>query len=52
MEGAPSFEYVPVEVKPNMGILGPRFRKDAGAVIEALKAEVPAAVEAQAILGK
>ena len=52
MKGAPSFEYVPVEVKPNMGILGPRFRKDAGAVVKALKAEDPAAVEAQAASGK
>ena len=52
MEGAPSFEYVPVEVKPNMGILGPRFRKDAGAVVKALKAEDPAAIEAQAASGK
>ncbi|MDD3041735.1 MAG: valine--tRNA ligase [Methanosarcinaceae archaeon] len=51
MEGAPSFEYVPVEVKPNMGILGPRFRKEAGAVVKALKAEAPAAIEAQAITG-
>ncbi|WP_292377428.1 valine--tRNA ligase [Methanosarcina sp. UBA289] len=52
MEGAPSFEYVPVEVKPNMGILGPRFRKDAGAIVKALKAEDPAAIEAQAASGK
>ena len=52
MEGAPSFEYVPVEVKPNMGILGPRFRKNAGAVVKALKAEDPVAVEAQKTSGK
>jgi len=52
MEGAPSFEYVPVDVKPNMGILGPRFRKDAGAVVKALKAESPVAIEAQAASGK
>jgi valyl-tRNA synthetase len=52
MEGAPSFEYVPVEVKPNMGILGPRFRKDAGTVVKALKAVDPAAIEAQAGSGK
>jgi valyl-tRNA synthetase len=52
MKGAPSFEYVPVEVKPNMGILGPIFRKDAGAVVKALKAEDPAAIEAQAASGK
>lgn len=52
MEGVPSFEYVPVEVKPNMGILGPRFRKDAGAVVKALKAEDPVALEAQVASGK
>ena len=52
MEGAPSFEYVPVEVKPNMGFLGPRFRKDAGAVVKALQAEDPAAIEAQVASGK
>jgi len=52
MEGAPSFEYVPVEVKPNMGLIGPRFRKDAGAVVKALQAENPAALEAQATSGK
>jgi valyl-tRNA synthetase len=52
IEGAPSFEYVPVEVKPNMGLLGPRFRKDAGSVVKALKAEDPAYIEAQAASGK
>ncbi|KKG05363.1 valyl-tRNA synthetase [Methanosarcina mazei] len=52
MEGAPSFDYVPVEVKPNMGILGPRFRKDAGAIVKALKAEDPASVEAQTASGR
>jgi valyl-tRNA synthetase len=41
-----------VEVKPNMGILGPRFRKDAGAVVKALKAEDPVALEAQVASGK
>ncbi|MDD4331487.1 MAG: valine--tRNA ligase [Methanosarcinaceae archaeon] len=52
MKGAPSFEYLPVEVKPNMGILGPRFRKEAGAVVKALKAQAPAKIEAQAVSGK
>jgi valyl-tRNA synthetase len=52
MKGAPSFEYVPVEVKPNMGFLGPRFRKDAGTIVKALQAEDPASVEAQAASGK
>ena len=35
-----------------MGILGPIFRKDAGAVVKALKAESPAAIESQAASGK
>jgi valyl-tRNA synthetase len=35
-----------------MGLLGPRFRKEAGAVVKALKSEDPAAVEAQAASGK
>ncbi len=36
IEGEPDFEHIPVEVKPNMGIIGPRFRKKAGAIINAL----------------
>ncbi|HWR25435.1 MAG TPA: class I tRNA ligase family protein, partial [Methanosarcina sp.] len=52
MEGAPSFEYVPVEIKPNMGILGPRFRKDAGAIVKALKEEAPSSLESHAASGK
>jgi valyl-tRNA synthetase len=52
MKGAPSFEYVPVEVKPNMGILGPRFRKDAGAIVKALKEKNSATLEAEAESGK
>ncbi len=52
MEGAPSFEHVPVEVKPDMGILGPRFRKEAGAIVKALKAADPAVIEEQAASGK
>jgi valyl-tRNA synthetase len=52
MEGTPSFEYVPVEVKPNMGFIGPNFRKDAGAIVKALKDEDPAIIEKQAAAGK
>jgi valyl-tRNA synthetase len=52
MKGAPSFEYVPVDVKPNMGLIGPNFRKDAGAIIKALKEENPAVIEKQAASGK
>ncbi|MDQ1251831.1 MAG: valyl-tRNA synthetase [Euryarchaeota archaeon] len=51
MEGTPSFEYVPVEVKPNMGFIGPNFRKDAGAIVKALKDEDPAIIEKQAAAG-
>ncbi len=36
VEGEPDFEHIPVEVKPNMGIIGPKFRKRAGAIINAL----------------
>ncbi len=52
MKGAPSFEYVPVEVKPNMGLIGPKFRKEAGVIIKALKEEGPAVIESQAASGK
>ncbi|WNY23015.1 Valine--tRNA ligase [Methanimicrococcus hongohii] len=43
--GAPEFESVPVEVKPNMGMLGPMFRDKAGAVIGALKKLPPKTAE-------
>ena len=45
IEGAPEFEFIPVEVKPNMGMLGPMFRDKAGAVIGALKALPPKTAE-------
>ncbi len=39
--GEPDFEHVPVGVKPNMGIIGPKFRKQAGAIIKILTEENP-----------
>jgi valyl-tRNA synthetase len=35
--GKPEFEEVPVEVKPNMSIIGPRYKKQAKHIINALK---------------
>lgn len=34
--GNPDFEHVPVNVKPNMGVIGPKFKGQAKAIIEAL----------------
>ncbi|MCQ6962857.1 valine--tRNA ligase [Methanolobus chelungpuianus] len=39
--GKPDFEHVPVNVKPNMGKIGPRFRGQAKAIIDALLEENP-----------
>jgi valyl-tRNA synthetase len=36
MGGEPDFEHVPVSVKPNMGLIGPKFRGKAKAIIDAL----------------
>jgi valyl-tRNA synthetase len=52
IEGKPAFEYIPVEVKPNMGLLGPRFRKEAGVIVKALQEEDPVAIEKQVAAGK
>ena len=52
MGGAPSFEYRPIGVKINMGLIGPRFRKDAEDVVTALKKEDLATIEAQQTSGK
>lgn len=52
IKGAPEFEHVPVEVKPNMGVLGPMFRNKAGAVIGALKALPPQKAEEMKTAGK
>jgi len=41
IEGEPDFEHVPVNVKPNMGKIGPLFRGKAKAIIDALADENP-----------
>ncbi|TGC10553.1 valine--tRNA ligase [Methanolobus halotolerans] len=41
IEGEPDFEHVPVNVKPNMGKIGPLFRGKAKAIIDALLDENP-----------
>jgi len=52
MEGEPDFEHVPVNVKPNMGIIGPKFRNRAGAIIKSLTAEDPKRIAEQAAKGR
>ncbi|MEA1984083.1 MAG: valine--tRNA ligase [Euryarchaeota archaeon] len=44
IEGKPEFEHVPVGIKPDMGTIGPKFRKRAGVIIKALNAMDPASV--------
>ncbi|WP_445474085.1 valine--tRNA ligase [Methanococcoides methylutens] len=44
IEGEPDFEHVPVNIKPNMGIIGPKFRKQAGAIIKTLTSMDPVEV--------
>jgi valyl-tRNA synthetase len=39
--GEPDFEHVPVSIKPNMGKIGPKFRGQAKAIIDALLEENP-----------
>jgi len=39
--GKPDFEHVPVSIKPNMGKIGPKFRGQAKAIIDALLEENP-----------
>ncbi|MCX2818998.1 valine--tRNA ligase [Haladaptatus sp. F3-133] len=43
-DGEPELEEVPVELDPDMSILGPRFRDSAGEVVGALKKRDPAEV--------
>uniref|UniRef100_UPI00272EE5F5 class I tRNA ligase family protein n=1 Tax=Methanococcoides sp. TaxID=1966350 RepID=UPI00272EE5F5 len=50
ISGEPDFEHVPVNIKPNMGIIGPRFRKQAGAIIKTLTSMDP--VEIAEIVSK
>ena len=51
IKGEPDFEHVPVNVKPNMGIIGPKFRNKAGAIIKSLTAEDPKRIAEQAAEG-
>ena len=41
MAGNPDFEHVPVNIKPNMGVIGPKFKGQAKAVIDALSEANP-----------
>ncbi|MGP8321595.1 MAG: valine--tRNA ligase [Methanosarcinaceae archaeon] len=45
--GEPDFEHLPVGVKPNMGIIGPKFRKQAGAIVKMLIEEDPQQIARQ-----
>ncbi|MFB6070708.1 MAG: valine--tRNA ligase [Halanaeroarchaeum sp.] len=46
MEGRPDVDLVPVEVIPDEATIGPEFRGEAGAVIEAIEAADPQEIEA------
>lgn len=41
MKGNPDFEHVPVNVKPNMGVIGPKFKGQAKIIIDALLGSNP-----------
>ncbi len=49
--GEPDFEHLPVGLKPNMGIIGPKFRKQAGAIIKILTEENPQKIAKQVASG-
>ncbi|MGP8329747.1 MAG: valine--tRNA ligase [Methanosarcinaceae archaeon] len=49
--GEPDFEHLPVSVKPNMGMIGPKFRKQAGAIVKVLTEENPQKIAKQAADG-
>jgi len=51
IKGEPDFEHVPVNVKPNMGIIGPKFRNRAGAIIKTLTEENPKRIAEQVAEG-
>ncbi|MCL7414253.1 MAG: class I tRNA ligase family protein, partial [ANME-2 cluster archaeon] len=51
MAGEPEFEYRVSSVKPHMGVIGPRFRDRAGAIIGALKRADAATIAEQAVAG-
>jgi valyl-tRNA synthetase len=50
--GKPDFEHVPVNIKPNMGKIGPVFRGKAKAIIDALLEENPKKVADEISKGK
>ncbi|MBN2110186.1 MAG: valine--tRNA ligase, partial [Methanosarcinaceae archaeon] len=50
--GEPDFEHVPVNVKPNMGKIGPVFRGKAKAIIDALADENPKKIADEALKGR
>lgn len=50
-EGEPEFEYTVSGIKPNMSIIGPKFRDRAGAIIGALKSADPESIAQQAASG-
>ncbi|MCG7849896.1 MAG: valine--tRNA ligase [ANME-2 cluster archaeon] len=51
MAGEPEFEYSVSGVKPNMSVIGPKFRDKAGAIIGALKSADAATIAEQAAAG-
>jgi valyl-tRNA synthetase len=51
MAGEPEFEYRVSGVKPNMSVIGPKFRDKAGAIIGALKSADAATIAEQAAAG-
>ena len=52
IDGEPDFEHVPVNVKPNMGIIGPKFRGQAKAIINALTDANPKKIADEVSKGK
>ena len=46
-EGSPNVDLVPVETSVDQRIVGPKFREQAGAVIDAIKDEDPALIQRQ-----
>jgi valyl-tRNA synthetase len=52
IDGEPDFEHVPVNVKPNMGMIGPKFRGQAKAIINALTEANPKKIADEVAKGK
>ena len=52
IDGEPDFEHVPVNVKPNMGMIGPKFRGQAKAIIDALTEANPKKIADEVANGK